>query len=126
MEITLSQVKKTLQAHAQSTRRPEYTNYAVRSVYSAILSGVDHPLRDLVMQGQIHATAQTSIDDTHVIKGDRSTRLGRNKLAAEESLAIGENSFIGECSKHGYAKFYVYEGRGYACATCKKKTQLQA
>lgn len=124
MNVTLSQVKKTLQAYAQSTRRPEYTHYAIKSVYSAILGGIDHPLRDLVMQGQIDATAQTGAYDTHVIKGNRSTRIGRNKLAAEESLAIGENSFVGECKKHGYAKFYVYEGRGYACATCKKKAQV--
>ena len=124
MVITLSQVKNTLQAHAQNTKRPEYTNYAIRSVYSAILGGIDHPLMDLVIQGQSDAVASAGKKEAYTAKVDLSSRLVRNRIAAEETLAIGENSFVGECKKHGYAKFYVYEGRGYACATCKKNAQV--
>lgn len=60
MNITLTEVKNSLQAYARSKGRPEYTHYAVKAVHFAIANGLDHPLKSLVSVTPKSITAQVS------------------------------------------------------------------
>ncbi|HBI1384558.1 TPA: hypothetical protein JI393_RS14345 [Acinetobacter baumannii] len=125
MAITFSQVKHALHAHAQASNRPEYTNYVARSVHAAILEGESHPLKGLVTSWIKAATAKADAKNKPAKNSKPLSRLARNRIAAKETLAIGENHFIGECPKHGYAKFYVYVGSGHACLECRKGSRVK-
>lgn len=119
---TLTQVKNALHIHASLNKRPEYAPYVAKAVHSAILSGSDHPLKDLVIRWVESFAAVEA--KKNIPKDGEQLRRYKNRIAAEETLALNENTFVGECSKHGYAKFYVYKNSGYACTECRKESRI--
>ena len=121
MNITLTEVKNPLQAYARSKGRPEYTHYAVKAVHFAIANGLDHPLKSLVSVSPKSITAQASELKKTILFSDDAERLARNRIAAAETIELGENTFIGECKHHGFVKFTVYRKAGYVCNKCKRE-----
>lgn len=119
--ITLNRVKDALRANAHMNKRPDYTLYAAKLVHYSILSGISHPLKDFVLRWVESMEAQDVQKKNVPDKNGKSSRLAMNRIAAAETLAIGENTFIGQCHRHGYSRFYVYKHSGHACAECKKE-----
>lgn len=119
MNLTLTQVKNTLIAYANSKGRPEYSHYAVKAVYQAIVGGFDHPLKDLVIELNTTVITQTKKNDDVVEPFSKLACVRNNTAAKKKAIAEGIRVFMGMCSNcKSDTPFYLYRNNDAKCVYC--------